>query len=121
MTTRHDHILIHQKDWIRELSGETLHCCVCGQGKYYCHSTLKTLGNRSNYKCLKCFKKTSKKSKIKHHRKVECVDGLGNRIGVYKNATEASQALKIGRTSIKNCLNGYSKTCGGFTFKHIEI
>lgn len=39
-------------------------------------------------------------------------------LAVYKSATYASQITGIGRTSIYNALNGWSKTAGGFVWKY---
>lgn len=41
----------------------------------------------------------------------------GSVLARYAGAAEAARALSIGRTSIKNCLNGYSKQAGGFLWK----
>ena len=45
------------------------------------------------------------------------LDNNDNIINVYDNIALASKETKIGRTSISNCLNGYSNTAGGYKWK----
>lgn len=40
-----------------------------------------------------------------------------NLLQVFSNISEASKNTGIGRTSISNCINGYSKTAGGYYWK----
>ena len=54
-----------------------------------------------------------------HNKRVSQYLG-GVKIAEYKSATYASQITGIGRTSICNVLNGWSKFAGGFCWKYCD-
>lgn len=63
----------------------------------------------------------SKKGKIHENTKsIETLDNNGNLIKIYLSPKEASLENKILKTSIFNCLNGRSKSAGGFKWKYHE-
>ncbi len=41
-------------------------------------------------------------------------------IGMWENINDCAKDLNIGRTSISNCLNGLSRTAGGYVFRRIK-
>lgn len=53
----------------------------------------------------------------KTRKEIYQYDKNNNFIKSYENITIASKETGIGRTSISNCLNGYSKTAGGYKWK----
>lgn len=56
----------------------------------------------------------------KERKKIQQYDKQGNFIQEFENITDASNKTGIGRTSISNCLNNYSKSAGGYCWKKIE-
>lgn len=55
-----------------------------------------------------------------HNKPVSQFTRDGELIATYKSATHASLITGIGRTSINNALNGWSRTAGGFMWKFSE-
>lgn len=55
-----------------------------------------------------------------HNRQVVQLTPEGEQVATYKSATYASAITGIGRTSIDNALNGWSRTAGGFAWKYSD-
>lgn len=61
----------------------------------------------------------SKNQIDKSRKKIQQYDFNNNLIQEFDNITQASKITGIGRTSISNCLNGYSKSAGNYFWKKV--
>lgn len=74
------------------------------------YNSLYEISNLGNIKSLKK-KYPNRAEKIKQFNK------NNEYIKTFNSSREASKLLNISETSISNCVNGYSKTAGGFIWK----
>ena len=62
-------------------------------------------------------KKLGKKKYPNRAEKIKQFNKNNEYIKTFNSSREASKLLNISETSISNCVNGYSKTAGGFIWK----
>lgn len=74
--------------------------------------------NKDKTKIIKNMKKIGKLRLPNRKQKVKQYDLKNNLIKEYISSREASKILNISETSISNCINGYSKTAGGYVWTH---
>ena len=70
-----------------------------------------------NSRRIKPSEETIAKVKLRLMRPIDQYDLNGSFIKHHSSATDAGKELNISRTNIKNNLNGYSNSAGGFVFK----
>ena len=66
---------------------------------------------------IKKMKKLGKKKYPNRAEKIKQFNKNNEYIKTFNSSREASRLLNISETSISNCVNGYSKTAGGFIWK----
>ena len=83
-------------------------CSKCG------HMWTTSVNNRaSGYNCKECYLKNRT---IKNKRKVLCVETSE----IFDSISDASKKTHTSKTGISNCLNGRSKSSGGYHWKYLE-
>lgn len=74
--------------------------------------------NKDKTNIIKNMKILGKKSYKNRAEKVKQYDLNNNFIKEFISSREASKLLNISETSISNCINGYSKSAGGYIWTH---
>ena len=74
--------------------------------------------NKDKTKIIKNMKTLGKKQYKNRAKKVKQYDLNGKFIKEWSSSRNASLELGITETSISNCINGYSKSAGGFIWQH---
>lgn len=58
----------------------------------------------------------NKRTGEKHTKKIKCVEtGI-----IYNSLKDVSEKMNVVKSAINNCLNGRSKTCGGYSWEYVE-
>jgi group I intron endonuclease len=95
-------------------------CCT----EYNSTKTAKNIGfifeeNKDKIQSRLIHKNTGRKNTSKVLcKKINVYDKLGNKLYEFNSLTDAANQLNLHFQSISNCLNGRSKSTGGYTFKY---
>ena len=81
-------------------------------------SYVEQANNKDKTNIIKNMKKLGKKKYPNRAEKIKQFNKNNEYIKTFNSSREASKLLNISETSISNCVNGYSKTAGGFIWKH---
>lgn len=74
--------------------------------------------NKDKTNIIENMKEIGKKKYPNRAKKIKQFNKDNEYIKTFNSSREASNLLNISETSISNCVNGYSKTAGGFIWKH---
>ena len=80
-------------------------------------SYVEQANNKDKTNIIKKMKKLGKKKYPNRAEKIKQFNKNNEYIKTFNSSREASRLLNISETSISNCVNGYSKTAGGFIWK----
>ena len=80
-------------------------------------SYVEQANNKDKTNIIKKMKKFGKKKYPNRAEKIKQFNKNNEYIKTFNSSREASRLLNISETSISNCVNGYSKTAGGFIWK----
>jgi len=81
-------------------------------------SSILQANNKDKTNIIENMKKIGKKKHPNRVEKIKQFNKNNEYIKTFNSSREASNLLNISETSISNCVNGYSKTAGGFIWKH---
>lgn len=80
-------------------------------------SYVEQANNKDKKNIIKNMKKLGKKKYPNRAEKIKQFNKNNEYIKTFNSSREASKLLNISETSISNCVNGYSKSAGGFIWK----
>ena len=80
-------------------------------------SYVEQANNKDKTNIIENMKKLGKKKYPNRAKKIKQFNKNNEYIKTFNSSREASRLLNISETSISNCVNGYSKTAGGFIWK----
>ena len=80
-------------------------------------SYVEQANNKDKTNIIENMKKLGKKKYPNRAEKIKQYDINGNFIKEYNSSREAGKLLNISEKTISSCVNGHSKTAGGFIWK----
>lgn len=80
-------------------------------------SSILQANNKDKTNIIENMKEIGKKKYPNRAKKIKQFNKNNEYIKTFNSSREASKLLSISETSISNCINGYSKTAGGFIWK----
>lgn len=83
----------------------------------YCGGDFRIKPKRTRYCSAECHNKMLKEIPLQAMQ-VEQYNKEGRLIATWESTATASRMLGIGSTNISNCINGRSRTAGGYVWKH---